>query len=111
VVVAYLILYPRVKVWVLAFARIPLRVPAYTVLALWILVQVVMFLMGGEDQVSWACHVGGIVAGAALVFVLRRRGVPLEDEEIVVPVPVPPEISEAGAAEPSDASAPRWGRQ
>ena len=29
VVTAYLILHPRVKIWVLAFARIPLRLPAY----------------------------------------------------------------------------------
>ncbi|TIU06371.1 MAG: rhomboid family intramembrane serine protease, partial [Mesorhizobium sp.] len=60
VVAAYLILYPRVKVWVLAFARIPLRIPAFIPLILWILFQIVMFAAGGEDQVSWACHVGGI---------------------------------------------------
>ena len=36
IVAAYLVLYPRIKVWVLAFGRIPLRVPAYIVLALWI---------------------------------------------------------------------------
>ena len=34
VVAAYLILHPRVKIWILAFARIPLRVPAYVALAL-----------------------------------------------------------------------------
>ncbi|TIN49836.1 MAG: rhomboid family intramembrane serine protease, partial [Mesorhizobium sp.] len=39
VVAAYLILYPRVKVWVLAFARIPLRIPAFIPLVLWILFQ------------------------------------------------------------------------
>jgi membrane associated rhomboid family serine protease len=101
-----------VKVWILAFARIPLRIPAYIVLALWILLQVVMFLAGGEDQVSWACHVGGIVAGAALVLILRRRGVPLTDEVIVVPVPGPAELSETTVAEPAPpAPAPRWGRQ
>lgn len=112
VVTAYLILFPRVKVWILAFARIPLRIPAYIALALWILLQVVMFLAGGEDQISWACHVGGIVAGAVLVFLLRRRNVPLTDEEIVIPAPVPVEASEATAAQPPPAGpAPRWGRQ
>jgi membrane associated rhomboid family serine protease len=112
VVTAYLILFPRVKVWILAFARIPLRIPAYIVLALWILLQLVMFLAGGDDQISWACHVGGIVAGAALVFLLRRRNVPLTDEEIVVPVPLPIETSETNAVEPPPAvPAPRWGRQ
>ena len=111
VVTAYLILFPRVKVWILAFARIPLRIPAYIVLALWILVQVVMFLAGGEDQISWACHVGGIVAGAALVFVLRRRGVPLTDEEkVVAPVPGEPVATGTIDSPPAD-PAPRWGRQ
>ncbi|AZN96435.1 rhomboid family intramembrane serine protease [Mesorhizobium sp. M9A.F.Ca.ET.002.03.1.2] len=114
VVAAYLILYPRVKVWVLAFARIPLRIPAYIPLILWILFQIVMFAAGGEDQVSWACHVGGIIAGAVLVLILRNRGVPLlagADGEPAAaagqtPVPAGPVASEPPAAQP----APRWGR-
>lgn len=111
VVVAYLVLYPRVKVWILAFGRIPLRIPAYIVLALWILVQVVMFLAGGEDQISWACHVGGILAGGVLVFVLRRRGVPLSDEEIVVPVPVEMGDEPRAVDSPARGPASPWGRQ
>jgi len=106
VVTAYLILFPRVKVWILAFARIPLRIPAYIALALWILLQFVMFLAGGEDQISWACHVGGIVSGAALVLVLRRRGVPLTDEEST-----PPAEAAETAAPADPAPAPRWGRR
>ena len=85
VVAAYLILHPRVKIWILAFGRIPLRIPAYITLVLWILFQFVMFAVGGEDQISWACHIGGIIAGAVLVLLLRRRDVPLFDREIVTP--------------------------
>ncbi|HEY4193323.1 MAG TPA: rhomboid family intramembrane serine protease [Mesorhizobium sp.] len=88
VVVAYLILYPRVKIWILAFSRIPLHIPAYIPLALWILVQFVMFGLGGDEQISWACHIGGILSGTALVLLLRRRNVPLTDEVIVTPEPV-----------------------
>ena len=88
VVTAYLILYPKVKIWILAFARIPLRIPAYIPLALWILLQFVMFAMGGEDQISWACHVGGILSGAVLVLLLRRRDVPLTDEAAAAPPPI-----------------------
>jgi membrane associated rhomboid family serine protease len=116
VVVAYLILYPRVKVWVLAFARIPLRIPAFIPLILWVLFQVVMFAAGGEDRISWACHIGGIIAGAVLVLVLRSRGVPLfagiEEDVAVpgandqVPVVIPPSASEPPAAQPTS----RWGR-
>jgi membrane associated rhomboid family serine protease len=110
VVAAYLILHPRVKIWILAFGRIPLRVPAYITLALWILFQFVMFLIGGEDQISWSCHVGGIIAGAALVLVLRSRDVPLFDREILTPRAVV--VREQSAVRPIDAKpSPRWGRQ
>ncbi len=110
VVAAYLILHPRVKIWILAFGRIPLRIPAYITLALWILLQFVMFAADGEDQVSWACHVGGIVAGAILVLILRRRDVPLMDKEIVTPRSV--KVEQKSAVEPVEAApAPRWGRQ
>jgi membrane associated rhomboid family serine protease len=85
IVAAYLVLHPKVKIWILAFGRIPLRIPAYITLGLWILFQFSMFMFAGEDQISWACHIGGIVAGAALVVILRRHGVPLLDREIVTP--------------------------
>ncbi len=109
-VAAYLILHPRVKIWVLAFGRIPLRVPAYMLLVLWIVFQFAMFALGGEDQISWACHIGGIIAGAVLVFVLRRRDVPVFDRAIVTPRSVV--IAQPSAVEPIEESpAPRWGRQ
>ncbi|AZO18529.1 rhomboid family intramembrane serine protease [Mesorhizobium sp. M2A.F.Ca.ET.043.05.1.1] len=116
VVTAYLILYPRVKVWVLAFARIPLRIPAFIPLILWILFQIVMFAAGGEDRISWACHIGGIIAGFVLVLVLRSRGVPLlagADGEPdptpniqQPPVPVEPAASDGTPAQPGS----QWGR-
>jgi membrane associated rhomboid family serine protease len=110
VVAAYLVLHPRVKIWILAFGRIPLRIPAYITLALWILFQFVMFLAAGEDQISWACHVGGIVAGLVLVLFFRSRGVPLFDREIVTPRAVV--VDRPSAVRPVDAQpAPRWGRQ
>lgn len=110
VVSAYLMLHPRVKIWVLAFGRIPLRLPAFIVLALWIGFQFVMFAVAGEEQVSWACHVGGILAGALLVVVLRRRGVPLFDRTVVTPQAV--EVRQDSAVAPVEgAPSPRWGRQ
>ena len=110
VVAAYLMLHPRVKIWVLAFARIPLRLPAFIVLALWVVFQFAMLAIGGEDQISWAAHVGGIVAGAVLVLILRRRDVPLLDKEIVTPRSV--ETREVPAPQPVEARpSARWGRQ
>ena len=114
VVAAYLILYPRVKVWVLAFARIPLRIPAYIPLMLWIIFQAVMFALGGEDQVSWACHVGGIITGAVLVVVLRKRGVPLfagvDGEPAVAAGPAPVAAEPVASETPAEKPSPRWGR-
>ena len=111
VVAAYLRLHPRVKVWVLVLMRLPLRIPAWIPIVLWILFQFFMFAAQGEDQVSWAAHVGGIIAGAILVLVLRRRGVPLFDREIVTP-----RGAEVVMPLPSSAPAPApqpmpWGRQ
>ncbi len=110
VVAAYLVLHPRVKIWILAFGRIPLRIPAYITLALWIAFQFVMFALAGEDQISWSCHVGGIIAGVVLVLILRSRDVPLFDREIVTPRAVV--IKQPSAVQPMEAKpVPRWGRQ
>ena len=109
IVAAYLILHPRVKIWVLALGRIPIRLPAWILLALWVLFQFAMLAAMGEDEVSWAAHVGGIVAGAVLVILLRRRGVPLFDRRIVTPQAV------ETAAEPAPVAVEEppspWGRR
>lgn len=109
IVAAYLVLHPKVKIWILAFGRIPLRIPAYITLGLWILFQFSMFAFGGEDQISWACHIGGIVAGAVLVTVLRRHGVPLLDREIVTPRAVRTDGDTVPLQRTN--TRPRWGRQ
>ena len=75
VVAAYLILHPRVRVWVLALGRLPLPLPAFIPLALWVIYQFAMVLVDHDSGISWAAHVGGIVAGAVLVIVLKRSGV------------------------------------
>ena len=85
VVAAYLMLHPRVKVWVLVFMRVPLPLPAFVPLILWTGQQFVMLALEPDGNVSWGAHVGGIIAGALLVLVMRRRGVPLFDSEVVTP--------------------------
>jgi membrane associated rhomboid family serine protease len=80
IVAAYFILHPLQKIWVLAFARIPLRLGALWVLGAWIVFQFYAVIVADpDDQVAWWAHIGGLVSGAVLVFVLRRRGVPLFD--------------------------------
>ncbi|MCX5494574.1 rhomboid family intramembrane serine protease [Kaistia dalseonensis] len=77
VIAAYLILHPRVKIWILLLFRIPLRLRTVWVLGFWILWQVYSFLFGPPGEISWAAHLGGFLTGAVLILVMRRRGVPL----------------------------------
>jgi len=113
VVAAYLMLHPRVKIWVLAFGRIPLRLPAYIPLAGWVVFQFYMLAVDPYGSVSWAAHIGGILAGMVLVLVLRRRAVPLFDRTIVTPAAVTiRQRTESDLATSEQPGRPaRWGRQ
>ncbi len=77
VIGAYIILYPKVRVYVLAriIIPLPLPIPALWVLGIWIAMQFffVMFPDGGST--AWWAHLGGVVAGAILVFFLKRSSV------------------------------------
>jgi len=79
VIAAYLMLHPHVRVWVLAFRFIPLRVSALLALGAWIATQFVMLIVPDVGPVAWWAHIGGIVAGAILIVFMRRDGVPLFD--------------------------------
>jgi membrane associated rhomboid family serine protease len=77
---AYLVLYPNARVWTLLmfgfFVRV-VAVPALVVLGFWIVLQIVLAVFpvarGDTGGVAFLAHVGGFVAGAALVQGLRRR--------------------------------------
>ena len=72
---AYLILFPRARVWVLLAARIPLRIGALWVLGGWFALQIFSWWMtrhSGSD-IAWGAHIGGFVAGAAITYAIRRR--------------------------------------
>lgn len=76
-IAAYLMLHPYVRVWVLVFRFIPLRITAALALGAWIATQVVMVILPQTTPVSWWAHIGGLVAGALGVMILRRPGVRL----------------------------------
>jgi membrane associated rhomboid family serine protease len=82
VVAAYLMLHPRVKLWILVLGRIPLRITAVWPLALWVGYQLASPLIMEDGQIAWWAHVGGLLAGAVLVTVLRRPGVALFDRDV-----------------------------
>jgi len=79
IVAAYLMLHPRVRVWVIAFGRIPLRLSAMWVLGTWVIYQFVQLVISADSQVAWIAHIGGMVAGSVLIVFFRRRGVVLFD--------------------------------
>ncbi len=77
VVAAYLMLYPRARVFGLVFDWLPLRLPAIYCVGLWIAVQIGGAVFGANPEVGWWTHVGGIAAGLALTPLLKRNGVRL----------------------------------
>ena len=83
VVGAYLILHPRVRLWILLLGRLPLRLSAMWVLGGWAMFQAYSVLTATEaDSTAWWAHIGGLAAGAVLVVPLRRPGVVLFDRNV-----------------------------
>ncbi len=71
---AYLVLYPRVRVQLLVFLGFfvtTVKVPAYMMLLYWALLQLVgsvpQLADAGSGGVAFLAHLGGFVAGAALI--------------------------------------------
>jgi membrane associated rhomboid family serine protease len=85
---AYLVLHPRARLLVLAMSVIPLRLPAFVVLGLWIVMQFAG--LGGQSDIAFLAHIAGFIAGAALIVPFRRRGLPLLDG-MVGSTPIVPE--------------------
>jgi len=73
VIGAYIMLYPRVKVWSLVFMRLPLKLPAFWIIASWILIQFLFVFLSVEDGTAWFAHIGGFIAGILLVVLFKRR--------------------------------------
>jgi membrane associated rhomboid family serine protease len=67
---AYWILFPRARVltWVFLFI---VPVPAGIVLGLWFVLQLLNVGMGGG--VAWFAHIGGFLAGIAMILAVARR--------------------------------------
>jgi membrane associated rhomboid family serine protease len=79
---AYLMLYPRARVWTLIFLGFFVRlmyIPAGVILGFWILLQFINGSMtaGRQDAggVAFWAHVGGFIAGVLLVGVFKKRDV------------------------------------
>jgi len=77
VIAAYLMLHPRVRVWVLALKVIPLRITAAWALGLWIAFQIAMLFVSQAGITAWWAHLGGLLAGAVLLPLMKDRSVAL----------------------------------
>ena len=69
---AYIVLYPKVRVWtvVLPLVFLPFKLPAWLWLGIYLVLQ--LLFLGGEataggDGVAYMAHIGGFVAGAVLI--------------------------------------------
>ena len=72
VAAAYLILYPRSRVFGLLLNWIPAYAPSFILIGLWIIYQVYFAVAGGDSNIGWWAHAGGIVAGALLLPLFRH---------------------------------------
>jgi len=77
---AYIVLYPRARVWSLVpvLFFIPLRLPAWFVLGLWFLLQWVYtagYAVSSAGSVAYVAHVFGFVLVALVALTMRSTGV------------------------------------
>ena len=71
----YVVLYPRVRVYTmvpLGFFLTSVALPAWVMLGYWMLLQVFGGLGGAESGVAFWAHIGGFVAGVALIKLFAR---------------------------------------
>lgn len=81
---AYLLLLPTARVLVvipMGFYFPTVRLPAALVLGLWFVLQLVNSLLAdpGQGGVAFGAHIGGFIAGMALIPLFKRRGVRLSN--------------------------------
>ncbi|MFN3889973.1 MAG: rhomboid family intramembrane serine protease [Beijerinckiaceae bacterium] len=82
VIAAYLLLHPHVQVFAIVLKWIPVVLKASYVIVAWITLQFVYAIFGGDPNVGWWAHVGGIAAGAILIVIFKRSDVVLFDRAL-----------------------------
>jgi membrane associated rhomboid family serine protease len=73
---AYIVLYPRAKIfvfaWVVIFVKI-LKIPAFIVIGIWIGLQVMNVFDQGVSGVAYSAHVGGFICGVILTPLFKKK--------------------------------------
>jgi membrane associated rhomboid family serine protease len=73
---AYVVLFPKARVWILLFLRLPLRIGALWVLGGWFALQIISWWMdraNADAGIAFGAHIGGFLTGLAITFSIRRR--------------------------------------
>jgi membrane associated rhomboid family serine protease len=74
IIAAYLVLYPRARIWILPFFPVPIPLPAIVVLGGWFLLQVYHVAAALPDEdIAWWAHIGGFIFGLIITLILRKR--------------------------------------
>ncbi len=74
---AFTAMYGRKKIKIffsLGFYFNNLRVPAIVLLPVWLGKELYQLFWGGTSQVAYTAHLGGLICGAGLAFVIKRLG-------------------------------------
>ena len=83
----FLVRFPKLKIrmlWYLFIFRIKFNAPAYTLLPLWLLMEVFYgSLFGQMSGVAHWAHVGGFVFGALGAFVIGKTGLEHQANEVI----------------------------
>lgn len=73
---AYVVLYPRVRVYTLVpigFFLTTIALPAWAMLGYWMVLQIVPALLGADSGTAFWAHIGGFLVGAALIKLFARQ--------------------------------------
>ena len=76
---AYVLLFPYARLFVIAkiVIPIPLAIPAFWMLGVWILTQFFYVLIGSNEAIAWWAHIGGFIAGVILAIILKKKDFPI----------------------------------
>ena len=81
VLAAYMMLNPRALVFGLLFGIVPMRISALWAIGTWIVFQIGQVLTSEDLSIAFMAHVGGFMAGLALVGIFKASGVRLFSQE------------------------------
>jgi membrane associated rhomboid family serine protease len=105
---AYILLHPKARVVTLLPILVPLRLPAFLFIGIWLGSQIlgaVTSLAGAASAIAWGCHLGGFLAGLLLALPLAHLGrrpaaEPSQAPEVAPrPALLPPAVAASADAE------------